>query len=118
MPPISASFLGQRQQIVSLPSICNGLDILDAPVAMDMNPCASELRIAVGAPHRKIAILFDVGNHFLPRAITALGYISRLINPVTPEMADVLMPCASRHPASRTFNCCCHGEALYENASK
>jgi len=109
----SPSFLWQRKQIVCLPPIGNSLDVLDASVAVDMDPSAFEQRVTVWTPHGLFPVLFDVGDHFFPGAVAALGHLSGVVNAIPPEMADMFVPCAASHPARRTFNCCCHFKTLY-----
>jgi hypothetical protein len=85
----AASFLRQGKQVVSLATVGNRLDILDASVAVDMNPSPLKLRIPVRAPHRGVSVLLDVSHHLLPGANTAFEHFTRLLDAITPEMADV-----------------------------
>lgn len=113
-----ASFFWQRQQVVGSSAVRHSLHILNAPVVVDVHPSARKLRIAIRAPHRVVAILFNEGNHFFPCVNPTLDDPFRIIDLIPPEVADVFMPRAASHPASRTFYCCCHGEALSESAKK
>jgi len=86
------------------------------PIGVDMDPCALELWAAIRAPHRVVAILLDELDHFLARVHAALDDFLGVINLVPPEVADVFMPCAARHPTRCTFDCCCHSHNPYIGA--
>lgn len=83
---------------------------------MDMDPCAFNLRIAVGAPHGFFPVCLDVSDHLLPGAVAAFCRFPGIINTIPPEMANVLMARLASHPARRALNFCCHDKALYESA--
>lgn len=62
----------QTQQVVGFATIGHSLHVLDAAVAMDMDPGASELRVAVRAPDGLISVRLDVRDHLLARAAAVL----------------------------------------------
>jgi len=95
--------VGQGQQVVSLATVYDGLHVLDASVAVNVNPGSSEVRVAVRAPNGLIAVRFNVRNHLLSRAITALRSLLVAYTFDPPKVADVLMARATAHALANAF---------------
>lgn len=70
----------QGQQVIRHAVICDSLNVLDPPVAVDMDPGALMLWIAIRAPHRGIPVLLDVGNHLVPSTVPTFQHLPGVVH--------------------------------------
>lgn len=72
-------------------------------IVVHVHPRAGNRRIAVWAPHRSVAVFFNIANHLLPCGKATFQDLSRLIDLIPPEMTDVFMARAARHSTRCAF---------------
>ena len=84
--------VGQRQEVVGLATIGNGLDVFDAPVVVDVNPRPRQVGAFVGTPDRCVPVRLDVRDHLLAGRIAGFAgfLVVDALHP--PQIGDVFMP--------------------------
>jgi hypothetical protein len=94
----------QRQQVVSLSTVCNRLDVLDAAIAVNMNPGTGELWVAIGTPDGLIAVLLYVRDHLVACRRAGLAGIGSIRVSDPPQHADVFVPLSAGHPLGHALD--------------